>query len=337
MKLHYTNNFNVPLSLALWLVDDGYDHAALSAPDTYSVTELLKPTKQIVMKRKMMAMDIEVQTDLVSLVSSRLGQATHDSIEKAWRSSIKQALVNKDYRKLELIGITKFVADKILIDPEDSELQYDSIPLYMEQRNTKKIGKFTVSGQYDFNFDGQLEDFKTTKTYSWSTSLNDHHYIMQGSIYRWLDPHRITSDTTKISFLFTDWSAKELGRVGYPAAQVQSKLFNLESTFKIQMFLEKKLKEIDYLLDRPEEEIPECSDDDLWKSPDKFAYFKNPESSRATRVFDSLPEALNLQSKNAGVGKIEIRAGEVKACRWCAAFPICKQKDRYLRDGSLKL
>lgn len=337
MKLHYTNNFNVPLSLALWLIDDGYDHSVVSDPNTYSVTELLKPTKQIVMKRKMLKSDIEIQTDLTSLVSSRLGQAIHDSIEKSWRSAIKKALISKDYTKLEAIGITKFAADKILINPEPDEIKPDSTPIYLEQRVNKKVGKFTVTGQSDFNFDGELEDFKSTKTYSWSTGLNDHHYIMQGSMYRWLDPVRITSDNTKISFLFTDFSAKNLGMPNYPPAQVQSRLYPLESTFKTQMFVEAKLKEIDFYLDKPEEEIPECSDEDLWKKPDKFAYFKNPDSSRATRVFDSLIEATDLKNKNGGVGRIEVRLGEVGACRWCAAFPICKQKDRYLQDGSLKL
>lgn len=337
MKLNYTNNFNVPLSLALWLVDDGYDHSVVSQPDTYSVTELLKPLKQVVMKRKMLAMDIEIQQDLTSLVSSRLGQAVHDSIEKSWKNAIKNALVNKDYTILEKIGITKFVADKILINPSPDEIKDDSIPIYLEQRVNKKIGKFTLTGQYDFNFEGELEDFKTTKTYSWSTGLNDHHYIMQGSMYRWLDPARITSDNTKISFLFTDFSAKELGRPNYPAAQVQARLYPLESMFKTEMFIKKKLNDIDFYLDKPEEEIPECSAEDLWKKPDKFAYFKNPNGSRATKVFDSLGEAQNMQATNNGAGKIEIRMGEVGACRWCAAFPICKQKDRYLLDGSLKL
>jgi hypothetical protein len=337
MKLHYTNNFDIPLSLALWLVDDGYDHSVVSDPNTYSVTELIKPLKQVVMKRKMLKMDIEIQQDLASLVSSRLGQATHDSIEKSWRNAVKNAIVNKDYRLLELVGINKFVADKILIDPAPEDITPDNIVVYMEQRNNKKIGKFTVTGQYDFNFEGQLEDFKTTKCYSWSTGLNDHHYIMQGSMYRWLDPVRITSDTTRISFLFTDWTDKNLGMPNYPAAQVQHREYQLESIFKTEMFIRSKLEQIDMYLDKPEEEIPECSEEDLWKKPDSFAYFKNPNGARATKVFDSMEEANPRLVKDGNVGKIDVRKGSVGACRFCASFPICKQKDRYLLDGSLKI
>lgn len=337
MKLHYTNNFNVPLSLALWLVDDGYDHKAVSDPNTYSVTEIIQPLKQIVMKRKMRNMDIEIQTDLTSLVSSRLGQGVHDSIEKTWRNAIKKALKEKDYRLFDLIGVNKFVIDKILVDPKDEELTDDCIPIYMEQRVNKKIGKFTLTGQYDFNFDGELEDYKTTKCYSWSTGLNDHHYITQGSMYRWLDPVRITSDTTRISFLFTDWSADNLGMPNYPAAQIQSKEFKLDSLFKTEMFIKNKLEQIDLYLDKPEEEIPECTPDDVWKKPDKFAYFKNPTGSRATKIYDSKEEAEAHMLKDNNVGKIDVRIGRVGKCRWCSAFPICKQKDRYLLDGSLKI
>lgn len=337
MNLTYTNNFDVPLSLSLWLVDDGYDHAAVSAPNTYSVTELLKPLKQVVMKRKLLKSDIEIQTDLVSLVSSRLGQAVHDSIEKTWRAAVKKALIEKDYRLLELVGINKFLADKILVDPKPEDITDDSIVIYMERRVNKKIGKFTVTGQADFNFEGQLEDFKTTKCYSWSTGLNDHHYIWQGSMYRWLDPQRITSDTTRISFLFTDWSAKNIAMPNYPAAQVQSRLYTLKSTFATEAFVREKLNKIDFYLDKPEEEIPECTDEDIWKKPDKFAYFKNPNSSRATKVFDDENEANLRLVADGNVGKIDVRRGEVGACRYCAAFPICKQKDRYLRDGSLKI
>lgn len=332
----YTNNYELPLSLAAWLLDDGYDHAAVAQPNTFSVTEIIKPVRQVVLGRRANLIPTEDQTspDIISLFNSRVGQSVHSSIENAWLSKRLPELLSK-------VGISKHVGRSIQVNPTDEEVAADpdAFKLYMEQRRTVKINdKYSLTGQYDFNFDGQLEDFKFTKTYAFTTGINDEYYIKQGSCYRFIFPEQILENTTRISFLFGDWMASRTGTAGYPSVAIDSKMYPLMSQFETQKFITDKFKDIDKYMDAPEAEIPECNSDDLWKDKDVYKYYKNPKSTaRSTKNFPSVSEANLRLSQDGGVGIVKTVLGKVKACKYCKAFPICTQKDRLLLSGQLEL
>jgi len=40
---------------------------------------------------------------------------------------------------------------------------------------------------------------------------------------------------------------------------------------------------------------------------------------------------------DGGVGIVVEKPGQVLACKYCPAFPICSQKDELIADGSLQL
>lgn len=321
----YANVSQVPLSLAVFLVSDNYDHDS----STISATALIKPLRQIILSNRVPTEEAIV--DLIQMVPSRMGSAIHDAIERSWKDNYQIAL--------DHLGYPKKVIEKIRINPKPEELQDGQIPIYLEQRAYKQVGKFLISGKYDFIGDGRVEDFKSTSTYTAMNNTNDEKYIWQGSIYRWLNPDIITKDEMAIQFIFTDWSkAKAMQDPKYPQQRIQQRILPLKSVQETDGFVRRKLSQIDEYWDKPEEEIPHCSDEDLWRSEPVFKYYKNPEkTSRSTKNYDSRQEAYLRLAEDGNVGKVVEQPGTITACKYCTAFSVCSQKDALIADGSLVL
>lgn len=326
MSVQYSNVSAVPLSLAVFLATDNYDYSA--DPNTLSATTLIKPVRQIILETRVPREDVTI--DLAQMLPSRMGSAIHDSIETAWTQNHKQAM--------SALGLPKGVIDSIRINPDPSHEDMDEIiPVYLEQRAHKEVDGFTISGKFDFVGDGRLEDFKTTSVYSYILGSNDEAYILQGSIYRWLNPKIITQDVMAIQFLFTDWSSAQAKRdPTYPQQRYLSRTFNLLSLEQTERFIKDKIAQIKRYWDAPEEEIPHCSDKELWRSAPVFRYYKNPEKTgRSTKNFDTRQEALARLVKDGNVGIIREHSGQVRACRYCRAFSACTQKDDLIASGDL--
>ena len=199
------------------------------------------------------------------------------------------------------------------------------------------MGKYTVSGKFDFIGDGRVEDFKSTSVYTAMRGSNDDKYILQGSIYRWLNPKLVTKDEMAIQFIFTDWSkAKAMQDPKYPQQRIQQKLLPLKSIQETDAFIQRKLSQIDQHWDAPEETIPLCSDEDLWRSEPVFKYYKNPQkTARATKNFDTRQDAYLKLAEDGNVGIVKEVPGQVTACKYCSAFSICSQKDTLIAQGDL--
>jgi len=78
-----------------------------------------------------------------------------------------------------------------------------------------------------------------------------------------------------------------------------------------------------------------CSDKELWKQPDSFKYYANPETAkaggRAQKSFDNYAD-VDAHLKLKGKGTIVTVKGEVKACEYCPAFSVCEQRKEYFPD-----
>ena len=74
--MSYTNNTDIPLGLAVWLLQDNYDYIH---DDNYIyVTEPMRPLKQLILGRRNQEKRV---VDLADLIPSALGNSLHDSIE----------------------------------------------------------------------------------------------------------------------------------------------------------------------------------------------------------------------------------------------------------------
>lgn len=327
MLQRYTRVSEVPLSLAVFLATDTYDHN--DDPQTISATTLIKPLRQIILGSRIPLS--EAMIELPQMVSSRMGSAIHDAIDRAWKTNYRQAM--------QELGYPEKIINRISINPKPEDITPETIPVYLEQRISRQLGKWNISGKFDFIGEGLVEDFKSTSVYSYLSGSNDNNYILQGSIYRWLNPDIITQDRMAIRFIFTDWSAaKARADPNYPPNRFHSKVFDLKPLNETENFIKQKLSLIDQYWDAPEDEIPECTDEELWRSEPIFKYYKNPEKmSRSTKNFTSMQEARLRLAEDGGKGIVVEKPGEVTACKYCSAFSICTQKDSLIAKGDLNL
>ena len=321
----FANVSEVPLALAVFLASDSYDYD--DAPYTISATTLLKPLRQIILPSRIPAGGGLV--NLADMMNSRMGAAIHDGIERAWKTNHRAAM--------QALGYPDRIIDCIRVNPAKEEVNEGIIPIYLEQRLSRKMGKWTITGKFDFIGEGRVQDFKSTGVWTYKHQVNNTKYTQQGSIYRWLDPEKIHQDEMDIHFIFTDWkSGMQKADPSYPPRRFHRQAFPLLSLSETERFITKKLQLIDQYWDAPEVEIPECDAEDLWRSEPVFKYYKNPlKVARSTKNFDNAHDARIKLIEDGSVGAVREVPGQVTACKYCPAFAACTQKDALIRSGDL--
>lgn len=318
--MQVTNNSNITLALAVWLLADDYDYNP--DPNYISVTTLMKPIKQIVLAKRVpfaqRAMDVE------DFIPRALGNSLHAGMESAWLKNYQQSL--------KKLGYPDDVIARVKINP--TSVEPDDIPVYLEQRAFKQVGKWKVGGKFDMVTEGVVNDTKSTTAYSWLYGGKDGDYALQGSLYRWLNPDKITADFIRINFIFTDWQKVQArSNPLYPQKRVESKEIGLIPMVETDLWVKRKLQQIEQFMDAPEATIPDCTDEELWRSDPKFKYFSDPTKTngRSTKNFDTLADANAFMASKGGKGVVITVPGEPKRCQYCDAFDICSQKNRYLQ------
>jgi len=323
--MRLTNEHGISLPLAVWLLHDDYDF--ITDPNYISATALLKSTRQLVLSQRVMDSDKEM--DLSFFIAARFGNAIHDSVEKAWKLSAAAGM-----RKL---GYPETITKNMVINPNEAYLNAfpDAIPVWMEQRAIREIQvgstTYKIGGKFDMVLDGRLFDYKTTSVYSYLLGNKDDDYAMQGGIYHWLNPELITDDHVYIQFIFTDWQRSQSKRDShYPQTRTKEHPVLMPSLQETEAFISSKLAQLNRYKDSPDEEIPFCTDKELWRSQTSYKYYADPQKTiRATKNFEDKAEAHAFMASKGGKGIVLAVPGEVKACDYCPAFSVCKQKDNY--------
>lgn len=288
--MKYTNKLNLPAYLVDWLKNDEYDYNP--DPNTVSATGLMKPLRVTVLTARH---GDRLEVDVADLVASRYGNAIHDSIER-----------------VETPGVSKEVRTAKYITVDGVE--------------------FAVTGKYDLLVDNgngtfTLRDIKTTSVWAYIYGGKDKDYQLQLSIYRWLlSDEKHIGDLAYIDFFFTDWqSSKARAEEDYPPNRIapgyKIQLLPLE---EIEKFIRAKLSQIVAFRDVPDDQLPECTKEELWADDDTYAVYKIG-NKRATKVCDSKEQAEEYQSLNKISGYIQHRPGKVKRCKYCSAAPFCNQ------------
>ena len=320
--MRYRNDSGIPLPVAAFLASDNYDYE----DNTVSATALIKPVRPTILKTRVP--ESEQVIDIASLFKARIGTAIHDAIEKTW--------VEGHYKKaLELLGYPSKTINNLNVNPDGHDWQN---AIYLEKRSYKEIDGYLISGKFDLVVNGRVEDIKTTSTFTYTDQSNVQNYRLQGSIYRWLNPEIITNDYMAIQYIFTDYMPAKAYQDNYPPAPVVEQKIGLLSLPETEAYIRNRLRQIAKYSDKPEEEIPRCTDEELWRKPPQYKYYKNPDKmTRSTKNFDDLASASRYQMEQNGQGVIVTKPGEVVACKYCPAFSACTQKNEYIADGSLKV
>lgn len=313
-----TNKEDIPLTLAVWAVDDDYDY--VNQENYISVTQLIKPIKQIILGMRVTDED----TDVSDLINAALGTSIHSGIEKAWKFNYK--------KNLKSLGYSDELINKIKINPKKEDLKNTDIPIYIEQRNFIKVDDFTIGGKFDMVADGILHDNKSTSVYTWIYGGRDKDYCLQGSLYKLINKDIIKEDFIRINYIFTDWQKSAAAQnIKYPLNRLVCKDIPLLSLEETQKFVEDKIKQIKIYKDSSEEKLPRCTDEDLWRAEPKYKYYIDPTktSGRSTKNFTSLEEANEYKLAKGNKGVVIVVPGEVKRCMYCRAYSICKQRREY--------
>lgn len=318
-----TNESGINLALAVWLLHDEYDY--VNQPNYISATRLMKPLRQLVLPQR--TPPEEQTADVADYISRALGHSLHDSIEKAWKKGYK--------RSLTLLGYPDAVISKVRINPSTEEMQADDsiVPIYLEQRAFRSLGGYTIGGKFDMVAEGIVHDNKSTSAYTWVYGGRDEEHQLQGSIYRWLNPDKITADFIRICYIFTDWQkASAKTNPNYPQSRVATKDIPLLSVEETEKWLLAKIALYNKYKDTPEDQLPECTDEELWRSEPQYKYYSDPTKTtgRSTKNFDSMADARMFQADKGGKGVILTIQGEPKRCGYCEAFNNCTQKDKYI-------
>lgn len=327
--MKFTNNTGLSLFAQVYLAHETYDRTEAGL----SVTTLLKPAKQVILARRVppgMA-----STDVADMIPSSNGTAIHDAFEAAWKSP-------KLVDTLIALGHPPGVARKVKVNPTPEEVATGRIiPVYTEIRAKKLVHGIWVSGKFDFIGDGAVEDLKNTSVWKY-LNADFENFILQGSMYKWLNPEKVTKDWMNLTFQFGDWSSRDrnMNPDKYPPARMHTRKLQLLSLEETQQFVENKVQQLIDLEHADEEDMPPCSDKELWRKADTYRYFSKPEKAhepgaRSTKNFDNKADADLIVATKGGV--VVTKRGGVTACKYCNAFLACKQKDALIACGDLIL
>jgi len=329
MAFKYTNKNNLTLPLAVFLLNDTYAYD--DRPNAISATSLLKPLRELVLS--MQHKDLNKTVDIADMGAARMGSAIHSACEAAWKNedTVREAL--------RTLGAGDGAVRNVKINP--TEVKPGDTPIYVEQRVEKEIDGFIISGQFDLVLAGTVNDYKSATVWKYIYDSDRDKYVKQGSIYKWLNPDKITEDIININYIFTDWSpSKARETKNYPPFRTAHKAYPLWSVQETENWISSKLQRVEALLDQPQNSsiFPECTDEELWATDEVFKYYKNPtKTDRSTKNFATMDEALQRKSQDGDVGMIRTVPGEVKACRYCSVVEICKQAQDMQMSGRLHL
>lgn len=192
---------------------------------------------------------------------------------------------------------------------------------FKEKRFFADIMGLRISGKMDAVIGGVISDNKSTSV--WKIVNGDFEdYIKQLSIYRWL-LHKNgikTADYAFIDFFFTDWKKSDAAKGGnYPPIKYQEQRLELWSVEQTEDFIIQRLNEFVFA----ELSLPRCTEEELWQTDTKYAYYAKEGLMKASRIFDSSEEAHTFAAKNGGV--VQNRIGKAKRCGYCTAAPFCEQ------------
>lgn len=327
----YSNNSNLSLFAQVFLATDWYDKEEAGL----SVTTLIKPIRQTVLGKRVPP---EARlSDIVDNVASANGSAIHDGYERAWKNPNLQ-------NTLALLGVPPGLRQRIRVNPTPEQVAAGGIiACYTEIRSSMVIRGVKVSGKFDFCGDGVIEDLKNTSTYKYMNTDGEE-YILQGSMYRLLNPDKVKKDWMNLTFNFTDWNKRDsfMKPDRYPQQKTLTKKYNLIPIADTLAWAEGRVELLLKHMGSPEEELPPCSDKDLWRTDPVYKFYSNAENAfipgkRSTKNFDTRREADAYFAEKGSKGIVVEKPGEVKACLYCAGFHACKQKDALIASGDLVL
>lgn len=274
-----TNHANLPMPFVR-MAEDNYE----IKPKRYSVTTLLKPVREILLKRRYNAV---IEQDCSDMIWLLFGKAVHSILEQYSDGANEFA---EEKLAVEVDGYTvSGVIDLYDIDKEE-----------VVDYKTASVWKVIYKDYEDWRKQGLM--------YAWLLRKN-------GLPCKRVVFYAILKDWNK---------QKAAHDREYPASPVVRVEFevNDEELKDIDEFIRDKLYEIKLYENEPDENLPLCSMDERWNDGDSYAVMKKGRKT-ALRVLESMEEAEAWKANNGG-DYIETRKGVDKKCLdYCLCCTMC--------------
>jgi len=300
MALTGLKNFSIPIQNAL--LNDSYKGGAMT---DISVTGLIDSPR---IKKLRKLYSHEIVEDASRRIASLLGTAFHKLAE--------------EHSPPEWIKEERFYAE---VDGLMLSGQIDAvipIPLSDAKKIDPHVGDKPVI----------IRDYKVITAYKAQSGMKD--YERQGNLYAYLLRKNGYSPVSFVIEAFVkDWKESFAQRdENYPQLPIQDFEYNLWDFDQSEEYIRKRI-ELHYPKD--ENEIPECSDEEMWSTSPKWEA-KKKGHKKATKLFDEEREAFSWianQDHRATKGttyedwNISKRPVERKRCEanWCSVSEYCDQ------------
>ena len=278
-----TNKLGLPESFVMYASKSDYGYKE----NRYSVTELLLPTREIILNRKYAD---EIETDVADSIPALFGTAVHNVLEA--NTPLLKGLLTEQSIECQFGEDT--VSGRIdLLDMNNLEIT---------DYKTSSVSKVMREDFNDFKLQGLAYAYMV--------------YQRLGIIIKRL----------KFPCLLKDWSKiKSASSSNYPSSAIYIWKYEVQESDLdfIEGYIKDKLKSIH----DAETELPECTDEERWYTGTKYAVFRNAGDKRAAIVCDSEEEAHGyITNKYDGAGEIEVRKGEYLKCKYyCNCCKFCKE------------
>ena len=256
-----------------------------NAEGNLSATTLLKSIREIVLAKRHWN---ELEDDVSNRVWSIFGQAVHKVLERETETSFTEEFLKVNLGSVNITG------------------RIDS---------------------YDMQ-DHKVTDYKTCSV--WKIKFNDFSdWEKQGLIYAWLlKKNGFECKSCEFIAMLKDHSATEARRdPSYPQLPIYVYRFDItdEKLKEIENYIGAKVKAYIEAINLADEDLPPCTDEERWASPNKWAVMKEGRKT-AIRLLDSEDEAKAYIDNNQLDKKhyIEFRAGASRKCQdYCSVCQFC--------------
>jgi hypothetical protein len=207
----------------------------------------------------------------------------------------------------------------------------------LEQRVSDVISDRKITGQFDILLDGRhLFDLKTTKAWKKVFDPDLEEWHQQQNIYAaLLRRNGFEIDSLNLIVHYVDWTRN---------MAMRDKKYPQESAvgYRLEMWNEQAAE--DYLRERieihkayeetPDDDLPPCTRKERWERDTVYALMKNKSVKRATKLYQSLNDAINdgLTRKGHGADSfVEVRYARRTRCDdWCDCNKFCNVYQDYM-------
>jgi len=259
-----------------------------------SVTGLLAPPRQAALK------DIH-EDDLTEDVADRTyalyGQLIHLLLERAGEQDRNALTEERMFTEVEGWTISG---------------QTDTITLTEEEGWVVSDYKFVTAHKFKRDYSGEL-----VMPPEYERQLNMYGHLLRENGFK--------VEGLKIVAIYRDWSKMEARRDGnYPQLGAETHDVKLWSAAEAREFMAERVR----LHQAAENDLPECTDEDRWAKPDKYALMSTPTSVRARKLFDTEVGAVTwaYENKIKEGWVVDHRPGVNTRCEnYCLVSEYCEQ------------